>query len=145
MAEAYLALGIVTIAVSLVGAAVGSYSWLADRASVAFWYLLRSAQLITLVFVVFEGVLYATGTRAEDGLHYLYIGLPVVASLLAEATRGAAASHEVGDRDVHQMSPEQQESLAMAIVRRETGVMTASLFVIAFLIWRAIDTTAGMF
>ncbi len=145
MPEAYFVLGVVTIAVSLGGAVVGGISWLADRPSVTFWYLLRSAQLITLVFVVYEGILYATGSRAEDGLHYLYVALPVIASLLAEATRGAAASHEVGERDVHRMSPEEQEALAMAIFRRETGVMAVSLFVVAFLVWRAVDTTAGMF
>lgn len=145
MAEVDLALGLLAIVVSLVGALVGGISWLRHRYSVGFWYLLRTAQLATLVFVLFEGVVYATGARAEDGLHYLYVSLPVVASLLAEATRGAAASHEVGDRDVHRMSPEDQESLANAIIRRETGIMTVSLFVVAFLVWRALDTTAGMF
>jgi len=145
MADVYLVLGLLAIAMSLAGALVGGLSWLRWQPSIGFWYLLRAAQVATLVFVLFEGVVYATGARAVDGLHYLYVSLPVVASLLAEATRGAAASHELGERDVHQMSPEDQEALASSIIRRETGIMTVSLFVVAFLLWRALDTTAGMF
>jgi hypothetical protein len=33
----------------------------------------------------------------------------------------------------------------LAIVRRETGVMTVACLVLAFLVWRAIETTSGMF
>jgi hypothetical protein len=35
--------------------------------------------------------------------------------------------------------------VALAIVRRETGVMTVSTLVVAFLVWRAVITTAGIF
>ncbi len=145
MSEAYLALGVTVIALNLAAGATGGLAWRADRVSIAFWYLLRAAQIATLVFVLAETVIYIDGARAEDDLHYLYAALPVVASVLAEAMRGASASQELGETDFATLAPERQQTVALAIVRRETGVMTVASFVVAFLIWRAIDTTAGMF
>ncbi len=145
MSEAYLALGVTVIALNLAAGTTGGLAWRADRVSIAFWYLLRAAQIATLVFVLAETVIYIDGARAEDDLHYLYAALPVVASVLAEAMRGASASQELGETDFATLAPERQQTVALAIVRRETGVMTVASFVVAFLIWRAIDTTAGMF
>jgi hypothetical protein len=106
---------------------------------------LRVGQAVTLLFVLAETWLYFAGNRADDDLHYLYVALPVVASLLAEAMRGASASQELGETDFASLGPDRQQSVAEAIVRRETGVMTVACLVLAFLIWRAIETTAGMF
>lgn len=145
MSEAYLALGVTVIALNLAAGVTGGLAWRADRVSIAFWYLLRTAQVATLVFVLAETVIYIDGARAEDDLHYLYAALPVVASVLAEAMRGASASQELGETDFATLAPDRQQTVALAIVRRETGVMTVASFVVAFLIWRAIDTTAGMF
>jgi len=145
MSEAYLALGVTVIALNLTAGVTGGLAWRADRVSIAFWYLLRTAQVATLVFVLAETVIYIGGARAEDDLHYLYAALPVVASVLAEAMRGASASQELGETDFATLAPDRQQTVALAIVRRETGVMTVASFVVAFLIWRAIDTTAGMF
>jgi len=145
MSEAYLALGVTVIALNLAAGVTGGLAWRADRVSIAFWYLLRTAQVATLVFVLAETVIYIGGARAEDDLHYLYAALPVVASVLAEAMRGASASQELGETDFATLAPDRQQTVALAIVRRETGVMTVASFVVAFLIWRAIDTTAGMF
>lgn len=145
MSEAYLALGVTVIALNLAAGLTGGLAWRADRVSIAFWYLLRTAQVATLVFVLAETVIYIGGARAEDDLHYLYAALPVVASVLAEAMRGASASQELGETDFATLAPDRQQTVALAIVRRETGVMTVASFVVAFLIWRAIDTTAGMF
>ena len=145
MSEAYLALGVTVSALNLTAGLTGGLAWRADRVSIAFWYLLRTAQVATLVFVLAETVIYIGGARAEDDLHYLYAALPVVASVLAEAMRGASASQELGETDFATLAPDRQKTVALAIVRRETGVMTVASFVVAFLIWRAIDTTAGMF
>ncbi len=145
MADVYLALGVTVIVLNLVAGAIGGLAWRADRVSIAFWYLLRAAQIMTLIFVLAETVIYIGGARAEDDLHYLYAALPVVASVLAEAMRGASASQELGDTDFASLDPDRQQKVALAIVRRETGVMTVACFVVAFLVWRAIDTTAGMF
>lgn len=145
MSDLYLALGLAVIAINLAAGLVGGLAWQKNRVSMAFWYLLRAGQLATVIFVVFECVLYAEGHRAGDDLHYLYVFLPVAASLLAEAMRGASASQELGEIDFKTLSDERQQQVALAIVRRETGVMAVAALVIAFLIWRALATTAGMF
>lgn len=142
---AYLALGLIAITVNLVAGATGAFAWRSNRISIPFWYLLRGAQIATLLFVLAEAWLYFAGNRAEDDLHYLYVVLPVVASLLAEAMRGASASQELGETDFASLDEKRQQTVALAIVRRETGVMSVACLVLAFLVWRAIDTTAGMF
>ena len=145
MSEAYSVTAIAVIALNLSAGALGAASWRLNRPSIAFWYLLRVAQAGTLVFVLFEGVLWATAGEAEDGLHYLYAFLPVVAMFLAEGMRGASASQELGEVDFRSLPEERQQLVALAIVRRETGVMTVSVLVVAFLVWRAAVTTAGIF
>lgn len=145
MSDLYLALGLTVIAINLIAGVLGGLSWHRHRISMSFWYALRVAQVATLVFVIFECVLYAQGHRSEDDLHYLYVFLPVVASLFAEAVRGASASQELGDVDFKTLPEEKQQQVALAIVRRETGVMTVAVFVVAFLLWRALETTVGMF
>jgi hypothetical protein len=144
-ADAYLALGLTAIAVNLVAGGIGAVAWRRNRVSIPFWYLLRFAQIVTLLFVLAEAWLYFAGNRADDDLHYLYATLPVVASLLAEAMRGASASQELGEADFASLDESAQQEVALAIVQRETGVMTVACFVLAFLVWRAIETTAGMF
>ncbi len=145
MSDAYLALGLAVIATNLTAGTIGGLAWRADRVSIPFWYLLRAAQIMTLAFVLLEAAIYLGGVRADDGLHYLYVALPVVASVLAEAMRGASASQELGETDFASLDEDRQQQVALAIVRRETGVMTVACFVVAFLVWRAIETTAGMF
>lgn len=145
MSDAYSVTAIVVIALNLVTGLLGAGSWRLNRPSIAFWYLLRIAQAATLVFVLFEGVLWATAGDAEDGLHYLYAFLPVVAMFLAEGMRGASANQELGERDFQALPEDQRQAIALAIVRRETGVMTVSALVVAFLVWRAAVTTAGIF
>ncbi|MCB0869206.1 MAG: hypothetical protein KDB52_00070 [Solirubrobacterales bacterium] len=159
MSTAYTALGLMVLAVNLAAGLVGAIAWQKNRPSVAFWYLLRGAQIVTGAFVLFACVVYASGHRADDQLHYLYVFLPVVASFMAELMRGAAASQELGDRlsptearsnkELGEMfaalEPERQEELGLSIIRRETAVMTIACLVIAFLLWRALATTAGMF
>ena len=145
MSDAYFALGLTAIGLNLIAAAVGGIAWRRNVVSLPFWYLLRSAQLMTLLFVGLEAAIYFSGERSTDGLHYLYVALPVVASLLAEGMRGASASQELGNTDFSTLSEERQQQVALAIVRRETGVMTVACLVLAFLVWRAIETTAGMF
>ncbi|MEX1219325.1 MAG: hypothetical protein WEB05_02935 [Solirubrobacterales bacterium] len=145
MFELYMALGLAVIAANLITGLIGGLAWRAERISIAFWYLLRIAQAATLVFVLLEAFLYFDGRRAEDDLHYLYVALPVVASLLAEAMRGASASQELGETDFTRLDDARQQEVALAIVRRETAVMSVACFVLAFLVWRAIETTTGIF
>lgn len=159
MSTAYTALGLAVMAANLIAGAAGAISWQRNDPSVVFWYLLRAAQLITGVFVLFAFVVYLTGHRADDELHYLYVALPVVASFMAELMRGASATQELGDRlspgeprpsqelgaMFAELDHDEQQEIGLAIVRRETAVMTVACLVIAFLIWRALETTTGMF
>ena len=63
-----------------------------------------------------------TGHHADE-LHYLYGGLPLLVSLLAEMVRAGAAAQELGELDFHSLPEERQTQIALAIVRRETGIM----------------------
>lgn len=159
MSTAYSALGFAVLAINLLVGVVGAISWQRNRPSVTFWYLLRTAQVSTGLFVLFACVVYALGYRATDQLHYLYIFLPVAVSFMAELMRGASASQELGDRLsprepktnqelselFSELDPDRQETIGLLIIRRETAVMTIACLVIAFLLWRALETTAGMF
>lgn len=162
MATAYLALGLAVIVANLLAGLTGLLDRTAESPSSRFWYLLRAAQVTTMLFVVFACVVYLTGHRANDTLHYLYVLLPAGTSFLAELIRGSVAGQELGDRldpgpDDERLSPAElsarfatlepaeQERIGLAIVQRETLIMTIACLVNAFLIWRALTTTAGLF
>ena len=65
MSTAYSALGLVVLAINLLAGVVGAVSWQRNQPSVTFWYLLRTAQVATGLFVLFACVVYATGHRAD--------------------------------------------------------------------------------
>ena len=69
--------------------------------------------------------------------------LPLVVSLLAEVVRLGSAAQELGDLDVHALSPERQTQIAMAIVRRDTGIMATACLVIFLLALRAAGTSSA--
>ena len=85
-------------------------------------------------------ILVFTGNVADD-LHYLYGGLPLLVSFLAELTRAGAAQQELGELDFRSLSEERQRAVALAIVRREMGMMAVACLVILFLALRAAGTT----
>ena len=145
METVYLVSGGLAIGLNLVAGLIGGIAWSRHSPSTAFWPVLRGGQALTAVFVLVETGLYVSGARAEYGLHYLYGFLPLVAMFLAEGTRTAAGRQELGDRDLGSLDEREKTELALAIIRRETGVMAISCLVIAFLVWRAVETTAGMF
>ncbi|HSK50482.1 MAG TPA: hypothetical protein VK889_08315, partial [Solirubrobacterales bacterium] len=80
----------------------------------------------------------------SDELHYLYGGLPLLISFLAEGARAGAAQRELGEVDFEALPAETQQQLALAIVRREMGIMAVSCGVILFLALRAAGTS-GVF
>jgi ABC-type phosphate transport system auxiliary subunit len=140
MSEVHLVAGVSLLALNLIAAAWGGVAWLRDHASIAFWYLLRAAQVSVLVEVLLGSLLLAAGHEA-DGLHYLYGVLPLPVSLLAEAARTGAAEREIGDLEFETLPADRQRSIALAIVRREMGIMTVSCIVIFFLALRAAGTS----
>jgi heme A synthase len=143
MAEVHLVVGCALIALNLVAFAFGGLAWLRDRPSIPFWYLLRAAQVSVFVQAMLGGLLVFTGHEPDDSLHYLYGILPLVVSFLAEGARAGAAQRELGDLDFESLPSDSQEPLALAIVRREMGIMAVSCGVILFLALRAAGTSGA--
>ena len=137
----HIAVGILLIALNAAAGIVGGLAWYRNRPSINFWYLLRAAQVSVFVQALLGGLLVVTGHEQEDGLHYLYGILPLVVSFIAEGARADAAQREVGDLDYESIPQAEQESLALAIVRREMGIMAVSCGVIFFLGLRAAGTS----
>lgn len=143
MLEVHLVVGSALIALNLVAFAMGGVAWLRKRPSIPFWYLLRAAQAAVFVQALLGAVLVFTGHEPADKLHYLYGILPLVVSFLAEGARAGAATRELGDVDFESLPAGDQQSLALAIVRREMGIMAVSCGVIFFLALRAASTSGA--
>lgn len=143
MAPVHLVVGCAVIVLNLVAFAIGGIAWYRGRASVRFWYLLRAAQASVFLQVMLGGLLVFTGHKPEESLHYLYGILPLVVSLIAEGARTGAAERELRDLDFEALSADAQQSVAMAIVRREMGIMAVSCGVILFLALRAAGTSGA--
>jgi heme A synthase len=141
MADVHLVVGAALIVLNLGAALVGGIAWFRDRSSIPFWYLLRAAQAAVFLQAMLGGLLVLTGHEQADDLHYLYGILPLVVSFLAEGARAGAAQRELGDFDFEALPAENQRSLALAIVRREMGIMAVSCWVILFLALRAAGTS----
>jgi hypothetical protein len=143
VAAVHLVVGCAVIVLNLAAFAVGGTAWLRDRSSVPFWLLLRGAQAAVFVQVMLGGLLVFTGHKPDDELHYLYGILPLVVSLIAEGARAGAAERELGDIDFEALPADAQQELALAIVRREMGIMAVSCGVILFLALRAAGTSGA--
>ncbi|OLE38370.1 MAG: hypothetical protein AUG48_01975 [Actinobacteria bacterium 13_1_20CM_3_68_9] len=141
MLAVHVAVGIAVIASNLVAGGWGGVAWLRHQPSIGFWYALRLAQAAVVLQVGLGAILLLSG-REGNGLHYLYGVLPIVVSLLAEAARAGAAERELTGLDFESLPTERQRRIALAIVRRETGIMAVSALVIFLLALRA-ATTAG--
>lgn len=140
MATLHAITGISLLAANGLAAAWGGYEWLENRPSAAWWYVLRVAQALVVIQAMLGFSLIVLGHVADD-LHYLYGGLPLLVSLLAEMARAGAAQIELGETDFRALPEERQRAVAMAIVRREQGIMAAGSMVIFFLALRAAGTT----
>ena len=142
MVTVHLVVGITVITTNLIAGGWGGVAWLRREPSVGFWYALRVAQVAVVLQAALGAILLLSGHEAASGLHYLYGLLPVGVSLLAEAVRAGAAERELVGLDFESLPTERQRGIAMAIVRRETGIMAVSALVIFLLALRA-ATTAG--
>lgn len=143
MVALHIAVGMILIALNAAAGIVGGLAWYRDRPSIPFWYLLRAAQVSVFIQALLGGLLVVTNHQPADNLHYLYGILPVIVSFIAEGARADAARREVGETDYENLPQADQESLALAIVRREMGIMAVSCGVIFFLALRA-ATTSGL-
>jgi hypothetical protein len=134
--------GVAVLVTNLLAGLWGGAAWLRQEPSVAFWYLLRIAQVAVVLQVLLGAVLLLLGRESAEGLHYVYGLLPLVVSLLAEGVRAGAAERELTGLDFDSLPRQRQRAIALAIVRRETGIMTVSALVVFFLALRAAGTTS---
>jgi hypothetical protein len=139
----HLVLGVAVIALNLLAGAWGGIAWIQQRPSVSFWYILRAAQVAVVLQVLAGGILVLLGEEATGALHYIYGLAPLLVSLLAEGARAGAAERELADTDFQALPRERQRAIALAIVRREMGIMALSAWVIFFLALRAAGTSTA--
>lgn len=131
------------MAANLAAGAWGGAAWLRASPSVAFWYVLRAAQLVVVVQAVLGFTLLATDRRAVDDLHYVYGFAPLVISLLTEGMRAGAGQRILAEvDDVHGLGREEQLALARRVAVAEMGVMSLGALLITTLALRA-ATTGG--
>ncbi|MFI5122498.1 MAG: hypothetical protein ACHQJ5_06340 [Vicinamibacteria bacterium] len=145
METVHLIVGIGVLVTNLAAGAVGGVAWLRHEPSVSFWYLLRVAQAAVVLQVLLGAILVLLGNEAADGLHYVYGVLPLLVTLLAEAARAGAAERELEGLDFDSLPKDRQHRFALAIVRRETGIMTVSALVVFGLALRAAGTSGALF
>ena len=144
MPEVHLVVGCALIVLNAAAFTAGGAAWLRKRPSIPFWYLLRAAQAAVILQAMLGGLLVFTNHKPDDDLHYLYGILPLFVSLLAEGARGGAAERELRDiEDFESLPGEDQQDIAIAIVRREMGIMAVSAGVILFLALRAAGTSGA--
>jgi hypothetical protein len=141
---AHLIVGVVVLGTNLVAGAWGAAAWLRQEPSVGFWYALRIAQFAVVAQVLLGAILLLLGRESPDDLHYVYGLLPLVVSLLAEGIRAGAAERELVGLDFESLPRERQRLIALAIVRRETGIMAASALIVVFLALRAAGTSGEL-
>jgi hypothetical protein len=144
MTTAHLIVGVAVIATNLVAGAWGGVAWLRGRPAVGFWYALRLAQAAVVVQVLLGTILLMLGHRADD-LHYVYGVLPLLVTLFAEGVRAGAAERELTGLDFESLPKDRQRTIALAIVRRETGIMAASALIVLFLALRAAAESGRLF
>ena len=142
MAEVHLVTGVALLAANLVAGIWGGVAWLQRRPVLGFWYALRVAQAAVVIQALLGLALAFTGHQASD-LHYLYGGLPLLVSVLAELARAGAAQQELGELDFRALPEGRQQAIALAIVRREMGIMAVSCLVIFGLALRAAGTSSA--
>lgn len=140
MVEVHLITGISLLVANGVAGAWGGVAWLRRVPAIGFWYALRVAQVTVVLQVMLGLILVFSGREAVD-LHYLYGGLPLLVSFLAELTRVGAAQQELGALDFSDVPEDRRRAVAVAIVRREMGIMAVACLVIFFLALRAAGTT----
>lgn len=140
MVTVHLVTGLAVLALNLFAGVWGGAAWLARRPSVGFWYALRAAQAVVVLQVLLGGLLVSLNHVAAD-LHYLYGALPLIVALLAEGARAGAAQQEIGEIDFDALPEDRQRQVALAIYRREIGIMAVSCLVVFLLALRAVGTT----
>lgn len=128
---------------------VGAWAWWQVRSAGVFWVLVRGSQAAAAVLAAVAGVTAALGSRPDDGLFWVYALIPIVVNVVGEQLRILSAQSVLDARGIEsaqalgRRTDAEQRSVVVAILRRETGVMTLTAAVVGFLALRALGTTAG--
>jgi hypothetical protein len=137
----HAALALAVLAANLLAGGWGAVAWLRREPSVAFWYLLRIAQVLVAVQVVVGLLLVGSGRSAPDALHVVYGTAPLVVALVSEAMRVGAAQRELAEvGDIDALERSEQAAIARRVVRREMGIMAVGALAIVTLALRAAGT-----
>jgi hypothetical protein len=139
--DVHIATGFLLLAANALAGIWGGVAWLRKEPSVGFWYALRVAQVVVVIQVTLGSILLLSGRNAPSGLHYLYGVLPLLVSLSAEALRAGVSERELEGLDFESLPRDRRRAIALAIVRRETGIMAVSALVVLALALRAIGTS----
>ena len=138
-------LGIAVLVANALAAAWGGVAWWRRSPSVAFWPILRTAQVITAVEVITGIVELAARHKPPDSLHYVYGIAPLVVSLAAEAMRVNATHVELQTvEDPDALERRERVLLARRIVIREMAIMSLGSILIVTLALRAAQS-GGLF
>lgn len=143
-------LAAVLAALSAGTALVGAWAWWQVRSVSVFWVLVRAAQGAAIALAVGAGVAALAGDRPDDGLFWVYALVPVGVNVAAEQLRILSAQSVLDTRGIEnaqalgRYSEAEQQSVVVAILRRETGVMTLTAAVVCFMALRATGTAAGL-
>jgi len=143
-ADLHMWTGVAVVASSLLAGGWGAVAWLRRRPSVAFWYVLRTAQALVVIQVLLGGLLLLLGREPGDGLHYVYGLLPLLVSVLGEGARAGVAERELEGLDFEALPASRRHEVALAIARDETGIMALSALVIFGLALRAAFVGGGL-
>ena len=141
MTDVHTTLGAITIAVNVIAALLGLIAFMRSPIR-AFWYVLRTGQVLVMLDAVIGAALLLDGKELPR-LHLIYGLVPIAVSFVAEQLRLTSADLELQKRDlenaqeVAKLPEEDQRALVAGIIRRETGVMAASAAVVALLCLRA--------
>jgi hypothetical protein len=142
-------LATVLATVSGAAALVGAWAWGQVRPGRPFWVVLRVAQGAAIALAVAAGVGAALGHRPGDGLFWVYSLTPVVVNVVAEQLRILSAQSVLDARGIESAqalgasSEAEQQSVVVAILRRELGVMALAAGIDCVLALRAIGTASG--
>jgi hypothetical protein len=138
----HIALGTAVLVLSLGAGAWGAWSWWRYEPAPGFWTLLRLSQGALALQVAVGAILLVLGHEPAR-LHLLYGLLPLGVSFVAEQLRLVSADQVLqkrgmdSARDMENLPEDEQHSIVLEIVRRETGVMAASALVVFVLALRA--------
>ena len=141
MVGLHIAVGVLLITLNAAAGLVGGIAWYRDRPSIPFWYLLRPPRSRSSSRPCSAASSSSPTTNPRTASTTSTGSCPSSSPSSPRAPALDAAQREVGDLDPESLTADEQESLALAIVRREMGIMAVSCGVIFFLGLRAAGTS----